>query len=177
MTKTEATKIMGRLATLQYANFSQANIAEEWWKNLFNLDYMVAEDATSLIIQAESRVPSIAEFLNWYYKVVRMNSVKPTHKGIQCWVCMDKGTIFYHEKRFGNMYEFVAYCDRCEYGQSKKYDGAEEKDKNKWYTPAISEIFNCDEIAAKNKEKHEQPFRQPEIKEKIRQYSESIKIV
>lgn len=75
---------------------------------------------------------------------------------VRCWVCMDKGYVFYYQVNNGNRYEYVAYCDRCDSGQEVKYDGRSlPRERNPYYTPSISQILDADEIAVKNKEKYE----------------------
>jgi len=77
---------------------------------------------------------------------------------VKCWVCMDRGHVFYWQKWNGLSYEYAAYCDKCEAGRKQCYDGRNlEKSylRNPYFTPPISQVVDADEIARKNKEEYD----------------------
>lgn len=66
-----------------------------------------------------------------------------------CFVCMDKGFVFYRKNVDGISYEYATYCI-CEAGLKYKYNGRNCEKPSDYYVPCISEILNPTELARQN---------------------------
>lgn len=84
-------------------------------------------------------MPNIPTFAT-LYKMFRKEDEKIENRYF-CWVCLDKGVMFYCHEEAGNKYFYPLYCDSCEKGNSQK-TGKED---------AISKFFNPSDLVMQNK--------------------------
>ena len=160
MTKAETEKIMARLMAMKYHQFGNSAVSQEWTRALGDLEHVEADAVATFFIETSKECPTINEFREMYKKNRRQRYKESYDGTVKCWVCMDKGYFLYKEKVMGNMYEYVAYCDRCDAGPKQKYIGTQiQGDKNPYYTPAVSKLFDVNRIIEENKAKDRQNRR------------------
>ena len=180
MNKNEIGNLIKRIGTMRNSYMTE-QAALEWAKILAPMDYQKANDLVSYYIQNTDECPTIAEFIREYDRYGKQTTKYIEDKKeteTKCWVCMDKGYLFYYEEHNGNRYEYVAYCDHCPEGQKNKYDGSAlpEHLKNKYWTPPISKIFDPDIIERKNREKYQDqaPVNQKMVEKARKELSNSL---
>lgn len=68
----------------------------------------------------------------------------------KCFICLDRGFIFYRKKVGELEGEYVAHCT-CKAGKDYAYDGSQcKKQKSQYYTPGVDEILDYVNIGENN---------------------------
>jgi len=177
--KIEITKLVERIGTMRNSFMNQQNVSE-WSRILASLDYNKANELVTYFLRNADECPTIAAYLREYDK--SGNATKYVgdrkHGEPKCWVCMDRGYVFYWQRWGKNDYEYVAYCDLCDAGQKVFYDGRslpKKGDRNPYVTPPVSQMsFDTKEIAKNNRERYENDHKMPDRKVDIKEIKGKI---
>lgn len=93
-------------------------------------------------------------------EILKSGNIKKA-KMPQCFICMDTGLVFYKKQLYGYEYEFALHCV-CHKGQEYAYEGSlcsKDSEKSFYRIPAVTEIYDVEELKKNNWEKWVQEHR------------------
>jgi hypothetical protein len=151
MDEKQAKALLNKLAGC-YPNYPINKEGSAVYLNVvINMDFHTADQAINDIISKSKYFPTVAELKESYISVrkdEKHSQQLESNSTILCHICNDKGYIIYRDKEHRG---YVAYCSKCEAGQSQKYDGKRCKEhKSNYYIPAANEIFDIEELRHHN---------------------------